>query len=131
VAGKDGRLPPSAEEEDPAAAQAALLQLVELGYIPPPDNNVQRTIALAETEADFNLAVTLMEGGRAREAKEIFVRLTNQSPNEPRYWRAGAGVFAGQTPLEANSALRPWNVSSSTGRKRSFCAVCSHGRAMT
>ena len=106
VAGKDGRLPASAEEEDPAAAQAALLQLVELGYIPPPDNNVQRTIALAETEADFNLAVALMEGGRAREAKEIFVRLTNQSPDQPRYWRALVqACFAGQTPLEANSAL--------------------------
>jgi tetratricopeptide (TPR) repeat protein len=106
VAGKDGRLPASAEEEDPAAAQAALRQLVELGYIPPPDDNVPRMIALAETEADFNLAVTLMEGGRTREAKEIFVRLTNQSPDEPRYWRALVqACLAGQTPLEANSAL--------------------------
>jgi tetratricopeptide (TPR) repeat protein len=106
AAGNDGRLPPAVEEEDPAAAQAALRQLVELGYIPPPDNNVPRMIALAEAEADFNLTAALIEGGRAREAKEISVRLTGQSPDEPRYWRALVqACFAGQTPLEAEPAL--------------------------
>ena len=106
VTGDDGRLPPGVGAEDPVAAQAALQQLVELGYIARPDGNITRMIALTEAEADFNLATALIEGGRAREAKEILARLTEQSPDEPRYWRALVqACLAGQTPLDAAPAL--------------------------
>ena len=106
IAGEDGRLPPELEEQDPKAAQAALRQLVELGYIAAPTDDVIRTVLLAEAEADFNVAVSLSEAGRAREAKEALGKLTSRQQDEPRYWRALAqACFAAQTPEDAAPAL--------------------------
>ncbi len=106
VAGEDGRLLPKVEDENPAAAQAALRQLVDLGYIADPANNVHRMVALAEAEADFNVAVSLCEAGRTREGKEVLSKLTAKHPNEARYWRAFAqACLAAQTPEDAKPAL--------------------------
>ncbi len=99
VSGNDGRLPKDAAEQDPAAAQAALQQLVELGYIAPLGSDVAHTIALAEAEADFNLAASLYEGGRALEATNILRALSARAPEEPRYW-----LMLGQAALAAQQA---------------------------
>jgi tetratricopeptide (TPR) repeat protein len=96
VPGPDGRLPVGGEAADPAAAQAALQQLVELGYIAPAGDDVARSIALVEYEADFNLAVSLSEGGRFDDAASLLRSLTERQPDQPRYWRALA-----QTSLSA------------------------------
>ena len=53
VKGEDGRLPTEIEDANPAAAQAALRQLVELGYIAAPSDDVLRTIELVKSEADL------------------------------------------------------------------------------
>ncbi|MEP6699618.1 MAG: alkaline phosphatase family protein [Verrucomicrobiota bacterium] len=102
IEGPDGRAVPGMEEENPAAAQAALQQLIALGYVAPPSADVARTIALVEAEADFNLAVALGEGGQWREAKKLLAALADKFPDEPRYWRMLAQIcFAGRMPEEA------------------------------
>ncbi|MEP6603512.1 MAG: alkaline phosphatase family protein [Spartobacteria bacterium] len=104
--GADGRLPAETGDEDPAAARAALQQLVELGYIAPPGEDAARAIAIAEAEADFNTATSLGEGGRILEAKTKLADLARRFPNEPRYWRIlGQTCFAAQTPEEAVPCL--------------------------
>ncbi|MGI8437013.1 MAG: alkaline phosphatase family protein [Chthoniobacterales bacterium] len=106
VPGEDGRLAPTAEEQDPAAARAVLQQFVALGYIEAPGEDVARSIALAENEADYNTAVSLIEGNRPKEAKEILQGLTARAPDESRYWLALVqACFAAQTPAEAEPCL--------------------------
>lgn len=108
VDGDDGRLRVADEDDNPAAAQAALNQLVELGYIAAPRENVVRQIELVEAEGDFNIAVSLCEAGRAREAKELLEKLIARQREQPpaRYWLALAqACLAAQTPEDARPAL--------------------------
>ncbi len=49
VEGEDGRLPTEIEDANPAAAQAALRQLVELGYIAAPTDEFLRTIDVGQS----------------------------------------------------------------------------------
>ncbi len=105
-AGNAGRLPPGQEEENPAAAQAALQQLIALGYVAPPGEDVLRSIAIAETEAQFNLAGSLLEGGRAADAKRILQEIAAKNPDEPRYWLALAqACLAARMVEDAQPAL--------------------------
>ncbi len=102
VAGDAGQLAAVTEEADPAAAQAALQQLIALGYVAPVGEDVAQSIAVAENEADFNLATSLSEGGRVTEAKALYVALHLRQPNEPRYLRAVAqACLATSSPEEA------------------------------
>ena len=106
VSGEDGRPGPATGEEDPAAAQTAMQQLVELGYIEAPGEDVRQAIARAEAEAEFNLAASLSEGHRAGEAKTLLTGLTARFPDEPRYWRALApACFSAGTPGDAAPCL--------------------------
>ncbi len=106
VVGEDGRLPLRVEGENPEAAQAALRQLVQLGYVAGPTDDTLRMIGLAEAEADFNVAVSLCEAGRLQEGKEIFAKLAERHPTEPRYWMGLAQAsLAAQTPNDAEPAL--------------------------
>ncbi len=106
VAGEDGRLAREFEDENPAAAQAVVQQFIALGYVNAPDDDTLRLITQAETESDFNLAASLCEAGRAREAKELLAKLTQKYPDEPRYWLAFAqACLAVQTPQDAQPAL--------------------------
>ena len=104
--GDDGRPGPAMNEEGSAAAQAALRQLAELGYIELPGEDALRAVAQAEAEADFNLAAAYSEGGRASEGKHLLLRLTARYPDEGRYWRSlVAACFAAGVPAEAAPAL--------------------------
>ena len=108
VEGEDGRLPTEIEDANPAAAQAALRQLVELGYIAAPTDDVLRTIELVKSEADYNVAASLCEAGRLSEGKEVLAKLIARKPDEPqpRYWMAFAhACLAAQTPEDAAPAL--------------------------
>jgi tetratricopeptide (TPR) repeat protein len=104
--GDDGRLPADAAAQDPGAAQAALQQLIDLGYVAPIGPDVAQAIARAEAEADFNLAVSLAEGGRTLEAKPLLAGLTGRFLDEPRYWRTLAHLCVStQSADEAQSCL--------------------------
>ena len=108
VAGEDGHFSPEFQDEDPAAAQALLQQFVALGYIDAPSSDTLRLIELAEAESEFNVAVSLCEGGRVREGKEMLARLIARKPDapQPRYWMAFANAcVAAQEPDDAARAL--------------------------
>ena len=108
VEGEDGRLPSEIEDANPAAAEAALGQLVELGYIAAPSDDVLRTIELVKSEADYNVAASLCEAGRLSEGKDMLAKLIARKPDEPqpRYWMAFAhACLAAQTPEDAAPAL--------------------------
>ena len=106
VPGDDGRLGPVEGEDDPVTAQAILAQFVALGYIEAPGEDALRSVARAEAEADFNVAASLQEGGRASEAKEFLLALAARYPGETRYWQAlAAACFAAGTPEDAAPCL--------------------------
>ncbi len=87
--------------EDPAATAAALQQLVELGYLEAPGEDVQRDLARAGAEQRFNLAATWLDGGRPDQALAILQTLCAEFPAEPRYAAilAQAGLSAHQPAL--------------------------------
>lgn len=83
--GADGRLGPE-KTLDPAAAAEALRRLADLGYIDP-DAAEQTPEALAkcQRELDYNLARSLLDGGRVTEAIAILERLWLDHPVEFRF----------------------------------------------
>lgn len=82
--GADGRHPPHTRL-DPIASQAALEQMIALGYIERPDQN--REIAVRNTirELRFNLGESYQDAGRHREAYEIFTEIYNADRDEQRF----------------------------------------------
>lgn len=83
-------------EDDPEAAAAALQQLVELGYLEAPGEDIQRDIAKARSEQKFNLACTYLDGKQPARALALGEELVRQSPGELRYL-----VLAGQAAISA------------------------------
>jgi tetratricopeptide (TPR) repeat protein len=86
-------------EDDPEASAAALQQLVELGYIEAPGEDVQRDIARARAEQKFNLACAYIDGKRAGQALVVAQALAEQVPEESRY-----AVLWGQAAVAAGDA---------------------------
>lgn len=72
-------------DEDPEAAAAALQQLVELGYVEAPGEDVQRDIARARAEQKFNLACTYIDGKQPAQALALARELAHKFPEEIRY----------------------------------------------
>ena len=94
VPGNDGRLAAEEGKEDPAAAQAALRQMVELGYIAAPGDDVLKSIAQAEAEADFNTAASLCEGSPPSRSQKDFGKPDRSPPRRgPLLAAAGAGML--------------------------------------
>ena len=85
--------------EDPAVAAEAMRHLVELGYIEAPGEDLQRAIARARAEQKFNLAATLMDGGRGAEALPILAGLIAEFPEQLRH-----RVLYGQAAVAAGDA---------------------------
>ncbi len=86
-------------EDDPEAAAAALHQLVELGYIEAPGEDVQRDIARARAEQKFNLACTYIDGKQPARALVLAEELMSQFPEEVRYI-----ILTGQAAISAGDA---------------------------
>ena len=86
-------------EDDPEAAAAALQQLVELGYLEAPGEDLQRDIARARAEQKFNLACTFIDGRRPAEALQLAQELATQFPEQARY-----AVLAGQAAVASGNA---------------------------
>ena len=90
---------PQRLEDDPEAAAAALQQLVELGYIEAPGEDVQRDIARARAEQKFNLACSYIDGKQPGQALAVAQALAEQFPEESRY-----AVLCGQAAISAGDA---------------------------
>ncbi len=84
IPGDDGRLPPGMKP-DPASERAALEQLIALGYVQRPPDNVQQAVAEAERELQVNLAEAYMDGGLETDALPILRKLAVDWPEEYRF----------------------------------------------
>ena len=84
IPGPDGRHPKHTRL-DPAAAHAALEQMIALGYIERPDEN--REVAVRKTIRDlrYNLAESYQDAGRHLEALAILEELYAADPDEQRF----------------------------------------------
>jgi tetratricopeptide (TPR) repeat protein len=91
--------PTATEADDPEAAAAALQQLVELGYIEAPGEDLQRDMARARAEQKFNLACSYIDGKQPARAVQLAEELAQQFQDEPRY-----AVLAGQAAVSAGNA---------------------------
>ena len=87
------------QEDDPEAAAAALQQLVELGYLEAPGEDVRRDITRARAEQKFNLACSYIDGKQPAQALILAEELARQFPREIRYV-----VLAGQAAISAGDA---------------------------
>jgi tetratricopeptide (TPR) repeat protein len=85
--------------DDPEVAAEAMRQLVELGYLAAPGEDVLRDLARARAEQRFNLAASLMEGRRAADALPITAGLMREFPDEIRH-----AILHGQAAVPAGDA---------------------------
>ncbi len=99
-------------EDDPEAARAAMNQLVELGYIDAPGEDVQRDIEQARAVQKYNLACSCIDGKHASRAVTLAFELVQQFPQETAYL-----VFAGQAAISAADALALGEVVQALERK--------------
>lgn len=84
VPGDAGMHPPDVRE-DPVAAQQALQQLVELGYIQPPDPDAQKAVRQVVDHLQFHLGLSVLNHGAPLEAVKIFEALLTAHPDEKMY----------------------------------------------
>lgn len=76
---------PSDTKLDPRESQQAIEQLVELGYIEKPDEDVQTAIRQVLRELQYNLAQSYMDADRHADAVEILEQLCTESPDDNRF----------------------------------------------
>jgi predicted AlkP superfamily phosphohydrolase/phosphomutase/Flp pilus assembly protein TadD len=94
------------EEEDPWAAQQAVAQLAELGYVESPESSVAKQIDAAVEARDSHLAQIHFAAGRFAEALEILQRLTNWR-EDPSFLCRQAMCFMGLRRVdEADKIVR-------------------------
>jgi predicted AlkP superfamily phosphohydrolase/phosphomutase/tetratricopeptide (TPR) repeat protein len=84
VPGDAGLHPPDAQL-DPLESQAAIDQLVALGYIEPPAADRKQAVDNTVRELRYNLARSYMDDGRQAAAAEILEELYERWPNEHRF----------------------------------------------
>ena len=76
---------PSDLQEDPWAAQEAMQQLIELGYIDAPDENISARINSTKQESKYYVARNLIDGNKTDKAIELLEELVEDNPREIRY----------------------------------------------
>lgn len=76
---------PADAQRDPIAEQAAMQQLIELGYIDKPEENVNKQIEKTVNESRFYLARVLMNKGNYSEALPIIEELYEKNQTTVRY----------------------------------------------
>ena len=84
IVGDHGMHPPDRQISADDSA-AALLQLVALGYIEPPDADQSKALEKTVRELDYNLSQSFLDGGIYSEAVTILERLYEKWPLEHRY----------------------------------------------
>jgi tetratricopeptide (TPR) repeat protein/arylsulfatase A-like enzyme len=95
---RDEHALPATEEatDDPEVASEVMRQLIELGYLESPGEDVLRDIARAKAEQRFNLAASYMCGRRFKEALTLTTQLMEDFPQELRH-----AVLHGQAAIPA------------------------------
>lgn len=76
---------PKDMQRDPIAEKAAMDQLIELGYIEKPDENIEKQIEKTVDESQFYLARVLMNKNKFLEASTILEELYKKDQNVVRY----------------------------------------------
>ena len=84
VPGHDGRHPPTAQLDSVAAA-FAMEQLVALGYVEKPGDNVEEYVKRTVSELQLNLLEAYQDGNRHCEALAIARDLCRRDPDDQRY----------------------------------------------
>ncbi|MBU0675049.1 MAG: alkaline phosphatase family protein [Proteobacteria bacterium] len=84
VAGECGQHPVGLRE-DPLADQEAMRQLIDLGYIDPPDDDIHKAIEATVDESDFYLARVHLERGAYQQALPLLEQLYEKYPEKTRY----------------------------------------------
>jgi predicted AlkP superfamily phosphohydrolase/phosphomutase/tetratricopeptide (TPR) repeat protein len=99
IEGNAGMLPPESQT-DPIAAQEALKQLVELGYIDEPDENKEIAINKTIKEMQYNLGRVYLGASKFEKAEEIFTALNSEDPHQPRFILRLINIYMSQNRLE-------------------------------
>ena len=99
VDGNDGRHPPETQI-DAVDAHAVLQQLVDLGYIDQPNENLTQAFEESHRELQYNLARAYVDGSKFSEAAALFESLWTRWPYENRF-----GVHLLQTQMNMQDAL--------------------------
>ena len=101
----DAGMHDKAKREDPFAAQQAMRQLVELGYIEQPDEDDEKAAEDAAREAKYNLAQSYLDGGLLDEAADLLEQLFTHRPDQYRFGIALARVYMRQRRFESVRTL--------------------------
>ncbi len=72
-------------QRDPIAEQAAMQQLIELGYIQKPDENVAKNIESTVTESKFYLARVYMNKNNFSDALPVLEEIYTKYPDQVRF----------------------------------------------
>ncbi|MEP6821140.1 MAG: alkaline phosphatase family protein [Chthoniobacterales bacterium] len=114
---------PPDKQIDPIAAQEAIQQLVELGYVDAPGPDIQKTIAETVFEQQVNLATSYIDAGMPAAAVSVLEKLAEKGETKTRTTilliqaylstgqmkearRAIDGVLADRSKLEPDVAAR-------------------------
>jgi predicted AlkP superfamily phosphohydrolase/phosphomutase/tetratricopeptide (TPR) repeat protein len=81
------------EQSDPWAEQAAMDQLVELGYIDPPDENAEKAIASCQRESKYYLARSYIHMSQHHKAVGLLEELFAEQPDQTRFGLRLAHVY--------------------------------------
>lgn len=92
----DAGLHPAGVQSDPVDQHAAMQQLVELGYIDQPDEDVQKAAANTLRELRYNLARDRLDAGHLGDAITLFQQLWDDDPDEGRF---GVHLFHAELAL--------------------------------
>jgi tetratricopeptide (TPR) repeat protein len=84
IAGDSGMQRPESRESQ-AESLEAVRHLIELGYVDPPDEDVQKSISRVLAENQFNLARALIDARQPTRAIELLERLVQVHPTHAVY----------------------------------------------
>ena len=71
--------------QDPFAEHAIMEQMIALGYVEPPDENIEKQIEKTIQEANYNLARVFIDAGKYIKAVEILEKLHQNEPKARRF----------------------------------------------
>ena len=81
----DAGMHPKDQQEDPYAAQEALKQLVELGYIEDPGEDKEKAVEQVKMHAQYNLSRVYLGSNRPEKALPILETIVKDNPENSRF----------------------------------------------